>query len=341
MTRYFKSDNTAPVAPEILAALAEANGGYARGYGDDVWSHRLQDRFAALFETDVRVYAVATGTAANALALACLAPPWGAVFAHHEGHIVRDECGAPEFMSGGARVVSLAGEDGRLTAATLEAALAAKPATVHTLQPAAVSVSQATELGTCYRAASLRAIANCAHDRGLRVHMDGARFANAVAFLDVSAADITWRCGVDVLSLGATKNGALGAEAVVFFDPHLARDFELRRKRAGHLLSKMRFTSAQLLAYVKDGLWLQLARRANRLAQTIGAAAGTRLLHPVEANEVFVLLGAARAAELRGRSDDPFEFYDWGASGAVRFVVSWDQPDDDVSALCEALAGQA
>lgn len=336
MARYFKSDNTAPVAPQILAAIGAANEGFARGYGDDDWSRRLDARFSALFDREVRVFPVSTGTAANTLALATLVPPWGGILVHEEGHIVRDECGAPEFMTGGARLMLMQGPGAKVTPAALDALLVANPASVHTVQPRALSLTQATELGTVYTPAELQAITTLAHGRGLVVHMDGARFANAVASLRCTPAEITWRAGIDVLSFGATKNGALTAEAVVFFDPAKAADFEFRRKRAGHLLSKMRFVSAQLLAYLEDDLWLRLADRANRLAQRLGEAAGQALLHPVEANEVFVRLGSEKISTLRDRG---FEFYDWGAenSGEARFVVSWNQPDEDVDALCAAL----
>ena len=336
MARYFKSDNTAPVAPQIMAALNAANEDYARGYGEDPWSLQLEQRFAALFEHEVRVFPVSTGTAANALALATLVPPYGAVLTHEESHIVRDECGAPEFMSGGARLMLLSGAGAKVTPSALDQALAANPTSVHTVQPRALSLTQATELGTVYQCAELTEICSHAHARGLRVHMDGARFANAVASLGCTPADITWRAGVDVLSFGATKNGALTAEAVVFFDTSLVADFEFRRKRAAHLLSKMRYVSAQLLAYLEDDLWLKLAKRANTLASRIAAAAGRHGLHPVEANEIFVKLGDARIAALRARG---FEFYDWGASGSgeARFVVSWCQSDEDVDQLCTAL----
>jgi threonine aldolase len=336
MARYFKSDNTAPVAPALLAALAAANEGYSGAYGEDPWTRRLAARFDELFEREVRVFPVATGTAANALALATLVPPYGAVLCHKEAHILRDECGAPEFMTGGARLLPLAGEGAKLTPTALGRALADHPTSVHTVQPRAVSISQATELGTVYSPGELRALTALAHDRGLAVHMDGARFANALAHLGCSPAEATWRAGIDILSFGATKNGAMAAEAVVFFDPARAADFELRRKRAAHLFSKMRYISAQLLAYVEDGLWLRLASGANAGARRIGAASGSLLLHPVEANEVFLRPGAERIAVLRARG---FEFYDWGAtdSGEARFVVSWDQPDEDVDALCAAL----
>jgi len=333
--RFF-SDNTSSACPEILTAIHAANHGLARAYGDDEWTARLDGVLSAYFGTEVRAFAVATGTAANALALATLSPPYGAIFAHQEAHVACDECGAPGFFSGGAQLALLPGEHGRIAPASFAATLDAHRVDVHTLQPAALSLTQATELGTVYRAHELAQLAAAAHERGLKVHVDGARFANALAFLGCHPGDITWRAGVDVLSFGATKNGALSAEAVVFFDRTLVRDFELRRKRAGHLLSKSRYVAAQLLAYVESGLWQRNAQRTNRLAHSIGRAAGEALLHPVEANEVFLGLGVARRQALRAAG---FEFYDWGAesAGEARFVVSWDQPEEDVAALCAAL----
>jgi threonine aldolase len=336
----FYSDNTATAAPEILAAVAEANQGHTIAYGDDPWTQRLDEVLGNFFGTEVRAFAVFTGTAANSLSIATLSPPWGAIYAHEEAHIGVDECGAPQFFSGGAQLVSLLGEHGKLTVDALRCAVDKHPANVHTVQPAVVSLTQATELGTAYRPAQIAAISQFAHERGLKVQMDGARFANAVAFLDCHPGDVTWRAGVDVLSFGATKNGALAAEAVVFFNRDLVRDFEFRRKRAGHLISKSRFVSAQLLAYVETGVWRRNALRANELARRIGRAAGTALLHPVEANEVFVHLGDARKAQLRKAG---FEFYDWGAetSGEARFVASWDQREEDVAALVQALTAPA
>ncbi len=337
MARDFTSDNTATASPRILASIAAANHGPARAYGDDEWTRRLDAAFAALFDHEVRVFPVATGTAANSLALATLVPPWGAMLAHEGAHVVRDECGAPEFMSGGARLLLLPGEHGKLAPATVAAALRDNPPTVHTVQPRALTLTQATECGTSYRPDELAALASLAHASGLAVHVDGARFANAVAFLGCHPADLTWRAGVDVLSFGATKNGALGAEAVVFFDTARVADFERRRKRAAHLLSKMRYVSAQLLASLEDGLWLQHAARANALARRLGAAAGPLLRHPVEANEVFLAAGDERIARLRAAG---FAFHDWGpeGSGEARLVVGWDQPEEDVAALETALA---
>jgi len=335
--KRFLSDNTASVCPEILEAIAAANHGLEVAYGEDPWTERLDEVLGEFFGTEVRAFAVATGTAANSLALANLAPPYGAIYCHPEAHIAVDECGAPGFFSGGAQLERLEGEHGKLTAEALAALLDGHSVTVHTVQPAAVSISQATELGTAYRPAEVTALCEIAHTHGLHVHMDGARFANAVTHLGCHPGDVTWRAGVDVLSFGATKNGAMAAEAVVFFHLGLVRDFELRRKRAGHLLSKSRFVAAQLLAYVESGAWRRNAARANALAQSIGEAAGKRLLHPVEANEVFVDVGAAGKSSLRAAG---FEFYDWGppASGAARLVASWDQDERHVEALCAALA---
>ena len=332
----FMSDNTASACPEILAAMAAANRGRVPAYGDDEWSQRLDRSFSDFFGTEVRAFAVTTGTAANALSLATLSPPYGAIFAHERAHIATDECGAPGFFTGGAQLVLLPGEHGRLSPPAFLAALAAHPIDLHSVQAAVLSLTQATEFGTAYRPHDLTQLAAAAHERGLRVHMDGARFANAVAFLNCHPGDISWRAGVDVLSFGATKNGALAAEAVVFFDRTLVKDFELHRKRAGHLLSKSRYPAVQLLTYVESGLWLKNAERTNRLAQRIGRAAGQMLLHPVEANEVFLRLGTERRRQLR---EGGFEFYDSGteARGEARLVVSWDQPEEEVQALCEAL----
>jgi len=320
----------------MLAAIAEANHGLVTAYGNDPWTARLDACLSAYFGTQVRAFPVATGTAANSLALATLCPSYGIIFAHEEAHIANDEAGAPGFFTGGAQLSLLQAPDGKLTQDVLAAALETHPVSVHSLQPAALALSQATELGTIYRPDELNALCKLAHDRGLKVHVDGARFANAVAFLDCHPGDITWRAGVDVLSFGATKNGALTAEAVVFFNTDLVRDFELRRKQAGHLLSKSRYASAQLLAYVESGLWLRNARRTNGLAQKIARAAGKLLMHPVEANEVFLALGQERKQALRQAG---FEFYDWNAIslGQARFVVSWDQREEDVPALCAAL----
>jgi threonine aldolase len=334
----FRSDNVTGVAPEIMAALAAVNSGSQPSYGDDATTLKLNDRFAALFDHDVRVFPVTTGTAANSLALASLAPPWGAIYCHEEAHIAVDECAAPEFFTGGAKIVALAGADGKIRPETIAAHLFER-GFVHQPQPAAISVSQTTEAGTVYRPAELRALADFAGAHGLALHMDGARFGNAVAALGCAPADITWRAGVDVLSFGATKNGALAAEAVVFFDPAKAADFGYRRKRGGHLVSKMRFLSAQLEAYLADGLWLRHARHANRMAAELAAGLaalpGARLKHPVEANEIFVELPAATIDRLDAEG---FGFYRWDGATLLRLVTAFDTNPADVAAFLAAAA---
>ncbi len=334
--RFF-SDNTATACPEVLEALMRVNRGRVKAYGDDEWTRSLDRVLGEYFGRDVRAFAVVTGTAANSLSIATLSPPYGAIYAHEDAHIVRDECGAPEFFSGGARLVLVPGPNGKIEPESLQSALDGHTSSVHSVQPAAVSLTQATEVGTTYRPEQIAELTEIARRHKLKVHMDGARFANAVTFLGCSPADITWRAGVDVLSFGATKNGALAAEAVVFFDLSLVQDFELRRKRAGHLISKSRYVSAQLIAYLESGAWQRNATRANTLARKIGLAAGSSLMYPVEANEVFLRLGNARKQKLRAAG---FEFYDWGneRSGEIRLVVSWDQPEDEVGALCRALS---
>jgi threonine aldolase len=334
---HFYSDNTATAAPEVLAAVTAANQGPARAYGNDAWTLQLDAAFSRYFDHPVRAFPVATGTAANSLALATLTPPYGQVLCSDQSHVIHDECGAVELQTAGARLTPLPGRNGVLEAGVLDAWLNDHPASVHSVQPASVSITQATECGTLYQPAEVSDIAAVCRRHNLRLHMDGARFANALATLGVSPAAATWQAGVEVLSFGATKNGALGAEAVVFFDAQLARDFELRRKRAAHLFSKMRFLSAQLLACVEGEFFLRNASRANAFAARIGKAARARLLYPVEANAVFMTFRAGEKEVLRDRG---FGFYDWGAprDNAARFVVSWDQPESDVTALCEALA---
>ena len=309
-------------------------------YGADAATARLERRFAALFEHEVAVFPVATGTAANALALAALTPPWGIVYCHEEAHVAIDECGAPEFFAGGAKLVGVPGDDAKLVPEAIAARLTTR-GFVHHAQPAAISLSQSTEAGAVYRPAEIAAIGAFARSHALALHVDGARFGNAVAALGCAPADITWRAGVDALSFGATKNGALAAEAVIFFDPDKARDLAFRRKRGGHLLSKMRFLSAQLEAYLEDGLWLENARHANRMAARLGAGlailAGARLVHKVEANEVFVALPERCIQALM---TDGFEFYRWGGEGAgcIRLVASFATLDEEVDALLAAAA---
>ncbi|MBI1186494.1 MAG: low specificity L-threonine aldolase [Alphaproteobacteria bacterium] len=332
----FKSDNTASASPEILAALSECSAGATASYGEDEWTATVKARFAALFEADVDVYVVATGTAANALSLAAMTPPWGSILCHREAHIETDEAGAPEFYTGGAKLVLIDGADAKISPEGLEEALTRNRRGVHSVHPGVVSISNATERGAVYAPGEIAALASIAHREGIGLHMDGARFANALAHLGCTPRALANGAGVDVLSFGATKNGALAAEAVIVFDVGRARDIAARRKRAGHLLSKHRYLAAQMLAYLDGDLWLRNARRANALAARIADAAGDWLSAPVQSNHVFVKPGAAVLAALR---DAGVESYEWGApgSGEARLVVSWNQPEEDVTRLCAAL----
>ncbi len=336
----FRSDNVKGAAPEILAALAEADRGAAAPYGDDALTARLQDRFREVFETDCTVFPVATGTAANVLGLSVMTPPYGAIYCHRDSHINVDECGAPELYSGGAKLVALPGADAKLSAEQLAEVLAEGGAgVVHHVQPAAISLTQASEAGTVYRVEEVAAIAEVARAHKLGLQMDGARFANALVTLGCSPAEATWKAGVDVLAFGGTKNGCFCAEAVVVFRPGLAETLPYRRKRGGHLFSKMRFLSAQLEAYLTDDLWLRLARRANAqardLAEGLAALPGVELLHPVEANEIFARLPEGLAERLRARG---FAFYDWAAAGpgAVRLITAFDSTPEEVATFLDA-----
>ncbi|MGD9967438.1 MAG: low specificity L-threonine aldolase [Hyphomonadaceae bacterium] len=332
----FVSDNTAPAAPEIIAALNAVNAGAAAGYGEDDWSMRLDETFGAVFEHEVRVFTVASGTAANAIALASASPPWGAVICHREAHIECDECGATGFFSGGATLALVDGPAAKITPGALKAVVR-NARGVHSIVPAVASVSQTTERGAVYRLDELAALGAACRQAGLRFHMDGARFANAIAALGCAPAEVTWRAGVDLLSFGATKNGALAAEAIVCFDVGMAEEIARRRKRAGHLFAKGRYAAAQLLAYFEDGLWLRLARRTNELAARLGEAAARYVSVPVESNQVFIKPGETALAKLRQAGA---QFYDWGGegSGEARLVVSWHQAEAEIEAMCGLLA---
>lgn len=327
----FMSDNAAPVHPQVWAAMQAADAADAP-YDGDALSQRLDAVFTELFGRDCAVVWAATGTAANCLALAALVPPHGGVICHREAHVETDECGAPAFFTHGAKLILAEGESAKLTPASLAAALASIRKDVHQVQPHAVTITQASEYGCVYRPAELAALGACVREAGLALHMDGARFANAVAFLGCDPAHAAGP--VDALTFGCVKNGGMGAEALVLFDPALADLVRLRRKRAGHLQSKGRFLAAQILAMVEDGLWLDNARAANAAAAELAAAAGARLLHPVEANEVFLRLDETERAALRAQG---FAFYDWGVDGA-RLVTSWAGAPGDVAALARAIA---
>ncbi|MEN1727040.1 MAG: beta-eliminating lyase-related protein [Pseudomonadota bacterium] len=337
----FKSDNEAPAHPRIMEALLAANEGYATAYSDDRYSRELNGRLSEWFETDCQVLPISTGTAANCVALAEIIPPWGAVMCHRVAHIHNDEGGAPEFYTAGAKLMPMEGDNARLDPEALGAAIdSAGVHGVHNVKPSVVSITQATECGTCYRPDQIRAIAAVSRARGLPLHMDGARFANALDWLNISPAEMTWKAGVDVLSLGLTKNGALNAEAlVVFGHPEWLEGMERRRKRGGHLLSKMRYVSAQLLAMLENDLALELARTANaraaELAALIEASNVASLQWPVEANEVFMRADPALLANLKAQG---FEFHIWpGYDDVARLVCSWVTAPEQIEALGEAL----
>lgn len=349
---FFASDNTAGAAPEIMAAIAAANAGHASSYGaDDLTASvtkRVRDTFAA---PDAAVYLVATGTAANALCIAISCPPWGAAYCHRKAHVETDECGAPEFFVGGGKLVLIDGEHGRMSPDALNQAINATPqGDVHCIQRGMLTVTNTTEAGTIYQPEDIRALTEIAKSAGLACHMDGSRLANAVVSAGCSPAEMTWKAGIDSLSLGGTKNGCLAVEAIVLFDPAKAWELELRRKRAGHLFSKHRFLAAQMDAYLENGLWLHLAQNANRtaarLASELTRVGGVTLDHPVEANIIFASMPRERhrramakgahyslagGASLEGPDDDPV---------SSRLVCSWSTTDADVERFVATIRGQ-
>ena len=333
---FFASDNGAPCPPQVMAALAQANDGGAMPYGNDATTAAAVALLREVLEApQAEVFFVTTGTAANALALASLCPPWGAVLCYEWAHVEQDECAAPE-AAGVGKLVGVPGDHGRITPGALAQVLDGfAPGNVHSVQPAALTITNVTEAGTVYTPDEVAALAETAHARGMSVHLDGARFANALAATGASAAGMTWRAGVDVLSFGGTKNGMMGAEAVVFFNPDKAWEFQLRRKRAGHLLSKNRFVAAQFLGALQGGVWLDWAGHANamaaRLAQGIGAG---QMVHPAQANIVFAdLPGPARA---RARNAGA-RFYEMGGD-RVRLVTSWATTDAEVDRFLDLIA---
>lgn len=342
----FASDNAAGVSPRIMAALQDSNSGYAPAYGADPFTARAIESLKDVFETGLSASLVATGTGANALALGAIVPPWGAVLCHDEAHIAEDEVGAPEFFMHGAKVIGIPGHGCKITPDALRAALALLPrGVVRNVQPAALSLSQGTEAGTVYTPDEVRALAQIAHDHGLLVHMDGARFSNAVAALNVTPADMTWKSGIDVLSLGATKNGCWACEAVIFFNPEKAEHFPFQRKRGGHTLSKGRFLGAQMQAWLADGHWLDLARHANTRAAELEKGLlelpGVRLAWPRQINEVFPILPVRMEEAMRAGA----RYYPWaGRSVAadqapragesfIRLIASFQTRPEDVQQL--------
>lgn len=330
--RFF-SDNAAPVCPQVLEALATANH-VDTAYDGDALSERLDGAFSDLFGKPVRALWVTSGTAANCLGLAALCPPHGAILCHEMAHIEVDEAGAPGFFTHGAKLTLLPGHGAKLTPETVEDACARVRDDVHQVQPSALSITNATEYGLSYSPDEVAALGELAKRRGLGFHLDGARFANAVAFTGANPADLSWRTGVEVMSFGFVKNGGMNAEALIFFDPAKAEVVPRLRKRAGHLLSKGRYLAAQILAMLENDLWLINARAANAAAAALAEACGPeRLVYPVEANELFVRMTGDEATSLLSQG---FDFYDWGP-GEVRFVTSWDQDMDSVAKLAAAI----
>ncbi len=346
---YFGSDNWAGAHPAIAESLVRHAGGYAAAYGNSDLDRKVERTFGEIFERDVAVFFVGTGTAANALALTAANRPGGLSFCHREAHAVEDECGAPEYFMGGSRLFAVDGKDGRIDPANLEAALARyEPPSVHMGRPAAVSITQATEIGTLYDAAQIAHIAEMAHGRGIPLHMDGARFANALVTLGLTPAEMTWKAGVDMLSFGGTKNGCWCAEALVFFDPAKAADFAYMRKRAAQLFSKSRFVAAQFEAYFEGGLWLDMAGHANAMASRLAGhfrqAPAARLGWEPQANEVFPILKTVDAERLKAAG---IVFYDWPMPHGrepvapdetlCRFVASFATTEAEVDSVAAAL----
>jgi len=329
----FVSDNAAPAHPKVIEAIVASNR-LDTAYDGDEWSQRLDGVFSELFETEVRALWVSTGTAANCLALAALCPPYRGIICHRDAHIEVDEAGAPGFFTAGAKLMLIDGDGAKISAEAVSSACDLIRQDVHQVQPAAISITNATEYGLVYHASEVTALGAVAKERGLALHMDGARFANALATTGETPADVTWRAGVDALSFGFVKNGGLNAEALILFRTELFDEVAVRRKRAGHLSSKGRMLAAQILALLEDELWLDNARASNAVAKTVASAAPQRLVYPVEANEIFLKVSADEAAGLRAQG---FDFYDWGP-GQIRLVTSWDQGGEEVDRLAAAIA---
>ena len=333
LMRFF-SDNAAAAHPAVLEAIGAANT-LDTAYDGDAWSKRLDGAFSDLFEREVRALWVTTGTAANCLALAALCPPQGAILCHRDAHIENDEAGAPGFFTHGAKLTLLDGPGAKVAPDAVAAAVGRVRKDVHQVQPRALSITNATEYGLTYSAEEVAALGEVARAHGLGFHMDGARFANAVASGNASPADLTWRAGLDALSFGFVKNGGLNAEALILFRTELADEVAVNRKRSGHLLSKGRMLAAQLLAVLEEDRWLANGRAANEAARALAEAAPERLVYPVEANELFLRVSAGEAAALRAQG---FDFYDWGP-GEIRLVTSWDQDRAAVERLAGAIRG--
>jgi threonine aldolase len=335
----FASDNVSCACPEVMDAVVAANSGIAVSYGQDAHTVKLEATLSDLFETGVTVFPVVSGTAGNALALSALTPSYGKVFCHEMSHINTDECAAPEFFTGGAKLIPISSHDGKITPENLTPVIRGT-GNVHSAQPATLSITQSCEVGTVYQLDEISAVSETAREHGLSVHMDGARFANALVALDASPAQMTWKAGIDVLTLGGTKNGCLAAEAVVFFKPDLVKSFPFLHKRSGQLLSKMRFVSAQLEAYVANDVWLRNARHANamavRLSEGLAAIPGIELAFPTQSNEVFARVPRKVIDRLSAEGINVTEG-ELDETAPPRFVAAWDSRIEDVDALLAAI----
>ena len=335
----FASDNVAGGCPEVLDAVLKANDGDSTPYGNDQISADLQKKFSELFEKDVIVFPTASGTAANALALATMTPSFGNIYCHKLSHINTDECGAPEFYTGGGKLVTLNGVNGKITADELDQTISGK-GIVHHTQPASVSITQVCETGEVYQLDEIKKISEITHKHNLNMHMDGARFANALVSLDVSPAEMTWKSGIDVLSFGATKNGCLAAEAIIFFKPELVGNLAFLMKRSGHLLSKMRFVSAQLDAYISNNTWLRNAKHANemgkKLSKGLNLNPSIELAYPTQANEVFAKFSRPIIEHLNSKG---YKMNEQELNGkAVRLVTSWNTESSEVDQLLKIIS---
>ena len=334
----FASDNVAGACPEVLDAIIKANDGDSTPYGNDQISTELQDKFSEIFEKEVIVFPTASGTAANALALATMTPSFGNVYCHKLSHINTDECGAPEFYTGGGKLVTLNGVKGKITAEELDQVISGK-GIVHHTQPSSVSITQVCETGEVYQLDEIKKISEVTHKHNLSIHMDGARFANALVSLNATPAEMTWKAGIDVLSFGATKNGCIAAEAIIFFKKDLVGNVAFLMKRAGHLLSKMRFVSAQLDAYISNDVWLRNAKHANkmgkRLSDGLKEHSDINLTYPTEANEVFATFPRNKIDHLNSEGYQINED-EWDGK-AVRLVAAWNTQDTDVDHLLNSL----
>ena len=334
----FASDNVAGACPEVLDAVIKANEGDSTPYGNDQISTELQDKFSEIFEKEVIVFPTASGTAANALALSTMTPSFGNIYCHKLSHINTDECGAPEFYTGGGKLVTLQGVKGKITANELDESITGA-GIVHHTQPSSVSITQVCETGEVYQLDEIKKISDVTHKHNLNMHMDGARFANALVSLDCSPAEMTWKSGIDVLSFGATKNGCIAAEAIIFFKKDLVGNVAFLMKRAGHLLSKMRFVSAQLDAYITNDVWIKNARHANkmgkRLSEGLNNHSDINLSYPTEANEVFATFPRNKIEHLNSEGYTINED-EWDGK-AVRLVAAWNTKDNDVDEFLEIL----